>query len=70
MAIERIDKRPSARMKVTEIAARLALDETTIYRMLEARQIPAIRSGRLWIVTRAAFEIWERTCGQSNMMAS
>jgi len=31
--------------------------------MLENGIIPAIRLGRRWIVTRHAFENWERTCG-------
>jgi hypothetical protein len=31
--------------------------------MLEQGIIPAIRLGRRWIVTRHAFENWERTCG-------
>jgi hypothetical protein len=31
--------------------------------MLEQRIIPGIRLGRRWIVTRYAYEQWERTCG-------
>ena len=34
-----------------------------VYTMLEQGIIPAIRLGRRWIVTRHAFENWERTCG-------
>jgi len=31
--------------------------------MLEQGIIPAIRLGRRWIITRHAYEHWERTCG-------
>ena len=31
--------------------------------MLEQGIIPGIRLGRRWIVTRNAYEEWERTCG-------
>jgi len=51
------------RMTVSEIAARLRVGRSAVYEMLEAGIIPGIRVGRRWIVTRHAFELWERTCG-------
>jgi excisionase family DNA binding protein len=52
-----------ARMTVAEIACRLDIGRLAVYTMLEQGIIPAIRLGRRWIVTRHAFENWERTCG-------
>ncbi len=54
---------PRARMTVEEIAHRLDIGRPAVYTMLEQGIIPAIRLGRRWIVTRYAFENWERTCG-------
>lgn len=54
---------PRARMTVEEIAHRLDLGRLAVYTMLEQGIIPAIRLGRRWIITRHAFEHWERTCG-------
>ena len=54
---------PPARMTVEEIARRLDIGRLAVYTMLEQGIIPAIRLGRRWIVTRHAFENWERTCG-------
>jgi hypothetical protein len=31
--------------------------------MLEQGIMPGIRLGRRWIITRHAYEQWERTCG-------
>lgn len=53
----------SGRMSIPEIANRLAVGRLAVYTMLEQGIIPAIRLGRRWIVTRHAFETWERTCG-------
>jgi excisionase family DNA binding protein len=53
----------SSRMSIPEIAKRLAVGRIAVYTMLEQGIIPAIRLGRRWIVTRYAFENWERTCG-------
>ncbi|MGA2716332.1 MAG: helix-turn-helix domain-containing protein [Bryobacteraceae bacterium] len=41
----------------------LSVGRLAVYTMLEQGIIPAIRLGRRWIVTRHAFENWERTCG-------
>jgi len=54
---------PQASMTVEEIARRLDIGRLAVYMMLEQGIIPAIRLGRRWIVTRHAFENWERTCG-------
>ena len=53
----------SSRMSIPEIANRLSVGRIAVYTMLEQGIIPAIRLGRRWIVTRHAFEEWERTCG-------
>jgi excisionase family DNA binding protein len=50
-------------MSIPEIANRLSVGRLAVYTMLEQGIIPAIRLGRRWIVTRNAFENWERTCG-------
>jgi excisionase family DNA binding protein len=50
-------------MLVEEVAARLNIGRQAVYTMLEQKIIPAIRLGRRWIITRHAYEQWERTCG-------
>jgi excisionase family DNA binding protein len=50
-------------MPVEEIARRLDIGRLAVYAMLEQGVIPGIRLGRRWIVTRHAYEQWERTCG-------
>ncbi|MGO9011854.1 MAG: helix-turn-helix domain-containing protein [Bryobacteraceae bacterium] len=50
-------------MSVQEIAERLDIGRQAVYAMLEKQVIPAIRLGRRWIITRHAYEQWERTCG-------
>lgn len=51
------------RITVPEIARRLGVGRLTVYSMLEQGVIPAVRIGRQWIITRHAYEYWERTCG-------
>jgi excisionase family DNA binding protein len=51
------------RMTVPEIADRLDIGRLAVYAMLEQGKIPGIRLGRRWIITRHAYEQWERTCG-------
>jgi excisionase family DNA binding protein len=53
----------SSRISVREIAARLAIGRIAVYRLLESGIIPGIKIGRRWLVTRYAFDGWERTCG-------
>ena len=54
---------PSGRITVPEIAERLGIGRLKVYAMLKQRFLPGIRVGRQWIVTRHAYEQWERTCG-------
>ena len=53
----------NARMSIPEIASRLAIGRLAVYSMLEQGMLPGIRVGHRWIVTRYAYEQWERTCG-------
>ena len=53
----------SARISIPEIARRLDIGRLAVYSMLEQGLLPGIRLGRRWIVTRHAYEQWERTCG-------
>src|ERR1035438_10195170 len=53
----------SGRITVPEIAERLGVGRLKVYEMLEQRILPGIRVGRQWIITRHAYEQWERTCG-------
>jgi excisionase family DNA binding protein len=54
---------PSNRISVQEIARRLNVGRLAVYSMLEQGIIPAVRLGRRWIITRHAYQQWERTCG-------
>lgn len=56
-----------SRMTVEEIADRLNIGRIAVYGMLENGIIPGIRFGRRWIVTRCAYEQWERTCGMQHL---
>jgi excisionase family DNA binding protein len=58
----------SNRLTVIEIAERLAIGKMTVYDMLERGILPGIRLGKRWIITRHAYEQWERTCGTSPNM--
>ena len=53
----------SSRISVPEIAQRLKIGRLAVYSMLEQGIMPGIRLGRRWIITRHAYEQWERTCG-------
>ncbi len=52
-----------ARMTIPEIARRMKIGRLAVYDMLERGILPGIRIGKRWIVTRHAYEEWERTCG-------
>jgi excisionase family DNA binding protein len=52
-----------SRINVEEIARRLDIGRLAVYEMLEQRILPGVRVGRRWIVTRRAYDEWERTCG-------
>lgn len=60
-------KHDSNRLTIPEIARRLGIGRLAVYRMLEERIIPAIRLGRRWIITRRAYDEWERTCGMQSV---
>ncbi len=60
---EVLPERIGNRMSVEEIARRLDIGRLAVYAMLEQGLLPAIRLGRRWIITRQAYEQWERTCG-------
>ena len=53
----------NARMSIPEIARRLEIGRVAVYSMLKAGLLPGIWIGHRWIVTRYAYEQWERTCG-------
>jgi excisionase family DNA binding protein len=53
----------SDRLTVPEIAGRLRIGRLAVYAMLERGIIPGIRLGRRWIITRHAYQHWERGCG-------
>ena len=53
----------TSRISVDEIARRLEIGRLAVYTMLEQGIVPGIRLGRRWIITRHAYEQWERTCG-------
>ncbi len=48
---------------VSEMAQELGVGQRKVYEMLRAGQIPHIRNGALYIVSRAAFELWLSTLG-------
>ena len=60
----------SARITIPEIAERLSVGRLTIYALLEYGMLPGIRLGKRWIVTRQAYEAWERTAGSSSVVAT
>jgi excisionase family DNA binding protein len=62
-AAELLPEQHSSRISVPEIARRLNIGRLAVYEMLEQGIIPGIRLGRRWIITRHAYEQWERTCG-------
>jgi excisionase family DNA binding protein len=62
-SVEALSASLSNRMSVPEIARRLEIGRLAVYTMLEQGVLPGIRLGRRWIITRHAYEQWERTCG-------
>ena len=53
----------SSRITVPEIAHKLDIGRLAVYTMLDQGILPGVRVGRRWIITRQAYEEWERTCG-------
>ncbi len=66
--------RPASNLRTTitvpEIAERLGLGEETVYEMLDANEIPHIRHGRRYVISRAAFLRWEDTIGEDSYRAT
>jgi excisionase family DNA binding protein len=50
---------------VPEISERLGICEETVYDMLAGHEIPNIRHGHRFIISRAAYERWEATIGEA-----
>jgi excisionase family DNA binding protein len=67
MAFEELSQsiRQGARITVDEIAHRLSIGRLAVYALLAKKEIPAIRLGRRWIITRFAYESWEHNCGRN-----
>ena len=55
----------NSRITVAEIRRRLKLGRKKIYHMLEDGVIPAVRCGKLWVITRHSYLAWEATAGQT-----
>ncbi len=47
-------------MTVKEVSTYLALDEGTVARMAEARQIPAVKVEDQWVFSRKSLQKWQR----------
>ena len=67
MSLDRSKTNTGTRIAIPEIAERLSIGRMAVYQLLERRIIPAIRLGRRWIVSRYAYEQWEKTCGVSEL---
>lgn len=57
------------RIQVPEICKRLQLGARTVYAMLEAKIIPALRLRRRWLIGRQTYDEWEKTFGSSHTNA-
>jgi excisionase family DNA binding protein len=53
----------NARMTPKQVAQRLKIGTRAVYVMLEQGILPGIRIGQRWLITRHAYEEWEKTCG-------
>ena len=60
----------SSRMSVPEIAQRLKIGRLAVQPPCGAGHPSWHPAGRRWIVTRSAFEAWEKTCGTQAVGAS
>jgi len=58
-------KQAGGRISVIEISRRLRIGRVAVYKMLEQGVLPGVRIGRRWLITRFAYEAWERTCGSN-----
>ncbi len=55
----------TARLTPKEVAVRLGIGPKAVYALLDQGILPGIRLGKRWLITRHAYEEWERTCGKS-----
>jgi excisionase family DNA binding protein len=55
---------------VAEMARELGVGQRKVYEMLRGGQIPHIRIGARYIVSRAAFYLWLSTLGMQQLSAS
>lgn len=53
-----------SRLTPKEVAERLNVGPKAVYALLEQGVLPGIRLGKRWLITRHAYEEWERTCGR------
>lgn len=56
-------ERRKSRLTVADISSRLNIGRLSVYSMLKKGILPGIRVGQRWIITAAAFEKWEQSCG-------
>jgi excisionase family DNA binding protein len=47
-------------MNAQEASTYLALDESTVTRLAEARQIPAVKAENGWVFSRKSLQKWQR----------
>jgi len=70
---EKTGSSPSEKTTITvsEIVNRTGISRDVVYDMLEKKEIPAVHFGRKhrWIISRRAFEQWERTFGSQERSA-
>jgi excisionase family DNA binding protein len=52
------------RMSVSDVAKRLQVSQPLVYKMLRAKQIPAVRFGRKWYIPQTAYLKWEARLGE------
>jgi len=57
---ELIDVRRAGTFTVAEVAARLKVSKMTVYRLVHGGELPAVRDGRSFRVSRAAVEEYLR----------
>jgi excisionase family DNA binding protein len=56
-------------LTTNQVQELLSVDRTTIYRMVQSGQLPAIRIGKQWRFARTEIEIWLRSQSASGAMA-
>lgn len=69
MSTAAINSQPKTTITAPEIAKRLGICIDSVCALLKNRTIPNIRYGHRFIVSRAAFERWESTIGESRKVA-